>query len=296
MHVRSVRTATREEPKTDEPEVLVETRDRPGTATVTLNRPERRNAWTVGTAARLLRRARRPRPRSRTSGAIVLTGAGGSFCPGADTQALQRLHRHRHDQPAGHDIEQPEWFPSQVRKPVIAAIAGRAPASDWPRRCMCDLRIVAAGHPVHHRVRPPLAAADARRRVAARAAGRRHRRDTTCCSPARTFDGAEAHRLGVATEVTAPGAALERAQEIAADLATSCSPSAMAAIKDQLVDQLARGASRRRSSRSTRPSTTCCPRPTSARACRASWNADHPYFPGLDPALAISPRTDCHDP
>src|ERR1700733_3529619 len=61
-----------------------------GVALLTLNRPERKNAWTIAMEERyfdLLRTCERD-PDVRT---IVVTGAGTAFCPGLDAQDLEDI-------------------------------------------------------------------------------------------------------------------------------------------------------------------------------------------------------------
>ena len=66
-----------------------------GVALLTLNRPERRNAYTAEMGT-LLNRAYRQCDDDDAVRAIVLTGAGDAFCAGADFAAQQVLSmRHR---------------------------------------------------------------------------------------------------------------------------------------------------------------------------------------------------------
>src|SRR5436190_173454 len=94
-----------------------------GVAIVTLNRPERMNAWTPP-----LQRAYfdclAQAVAAPDVGAIVVTGAGRGFCPGADMDYLQGLGG-----PADGEGDQPAdtrriTFPLTVPKPLVAAING----------------------------------------------------------------------------------------------------------------------------------------------------------------------------
>lgn len=63
--------------------------DEDGVATVTLNRPERKNAWSIPMERRffaLLDEAAAD-PAVRV---VIITGAGRAFCPGMDVQRLSR--------------------------------------------------------------------------------------------------------------------------------------------------------------------------------------------------------------
>lgn len=201
-----------------------------GVAVITLNRPERKNAWTVGMQAAyyeaLASASTDPAVR-----AIVLTGAGGAFCPGADTQALTTYTETGTTNPLAAEIVQPEWFPATIRKPMIAAIEGPCAGIGLVQALMCDIRVAAPD--------ARMSTAFARRGLPAmhggewlleRIAGAAVAHDLLLTG--RTFSGEEAHRLGVVHESVADP--LDRAIEIARDMASSCSPTSMAHIKERL--------------------------------------------------------------
>jgi len=208
--------------------VLVDIAD--GLAVITLHRPDRKNAWTVPMQAAYYAalEAVTADPEVR---AIVLTGAGGAFCPGADTAALTTYTETGTTNPLADDIEQPEWFPSLVPKPMIAAINGPCAGIGLVQALMCDIRVAAPD--------ARFSTAFARRGLPAMHGGEWLLERLAGASVAhellltgRTFDGTEAARLGVVTECsTSP---LDRAREIAADMAAHCSPTSMAQIKGQL--------------------------------------------------------------
>jgi enoyl-CoA hydratase/carnithine racemase len=120
-------------------------KDRDGVATLTLNRPEKYNAFTkdmIVLWARLLAECEED-PAVRV---IVLTGAGKAFCSGGDigaqkerakNDALERkdfLFRHVH---------KIARTMGQMDKPVIAAINGAARGAGLDMALMCDLRVMA---------------------------------------------------------------------------------------------------------------------------------------------------------
>lgn len=102
-----------------------------GVATVTLNRPDRLNAWT-GTMHHEVKQAMREASADDGVRVILLTGAGRGFCAGADMDHLQQIQggsrEARSDEPfdpgAPEDFRKTySYFPS-VPKPIIAAING----------------------------------------------------------------------------------------------------------------------------------------------------------------------------
>lgn len=210
--------------------VVVVRHDRPGTATVVWNRPQRRNAWTVPLQAAYFQTLQELAA-DDTVRAIVVTGAEGTFCPGADTDALQTYSDTGATNPAMDLIEQPEWFPTTVPKPIVAAIEGMCAGVGLAQALMCDLRISSPSTrfttAFARRALPPMHGMGT---LLVKAAG-----DAVAAElllTARTFSGDEAARLGVVTELS--DEPLARALDLAEELAAWCAPTSMATMKSRL--------------------------------------------------------------
>lgn len=106
-----------------------------GVAVITLNRPDRLNAWR-GEMDRDVRAAMRAAVADESVRVIVLTGAGRGFCAGADMNALTAIQgdakgagasatRSEAFDPSANENfrKQYSYFPS-VQKPIIAAVNG----------------------------------------------------------------------------------------------------------------------------------------------------------------------------
>src|SRR3954471_9183966 len=101
-------------------------------AVITLNRPDRLNAWTPGMASELATAITEANDDDAV-GAIVLTGAGRGFCAGADMDETFRTRLEGTD-PGGTTAEGSGGMPAEVdwvgllrdSKPLIAAVNGAA--------------------------------------------------------------------------------------------------------------------------------------------------------------------------
>jgi enoyl-CoA hydratase/carnithine racemase len=112
-----------------------------GVLTVTINRPERRNALDADTITRLHRRLVEA-AEDRTVRAVVLAGAGGAFCAGADLKEAAM------NPPEGDVIEQ-AYNPTirvlrRMPKPVIAAVDGVAAGYGASLALAADIRLASA--------------------------------------------------------------------------------------------------------------------------------------------------------
>src|ERR1700691_2895542 len=183
-------------------------------AIVTINRPGARNAVDQPTAA-LLADAFRRFDADDALAVAILTGAGGTFCAGADLKAVATSRGNRvteeSDGPLGCTL-------MLLSKPVIAAVEGRAVAGGLELALWCDLRVAArdAVFGVYcRRFGVPLIDGGTVRLP--RLIGMSHALDMILTG--RGVSGDEAFRIGLANRLTEPGAALTEARELAAQLA-----------------------------------------------------------------------------
>src|SRR5438874_1551482 len=112
-------------------------------ALLTLNRPERLNAWT-GEMERAYFGALQDCAASQDVRVIVVTGAGRGFCAGADMQDLKAIGNGDVDSAAAAD-RRPQTFPLTIPKPIIAAINGPCAGIGLVQALMCDIRFAAKG-------------------------------------------------------------------------------------------------------------------------------------------------------
>ncbi|MGI5144423.1 MULTISPECIES: enoyl-CoA hydratase/isomerase family protein [unclassified Streptomyces] len=116
-----------------------------GIGTITLNRPKRKNAFTLDMVARWaeILRAARTDPDVQV---VVLTGAGDAFCSGVDLDRRYDTGRPTPLQRSQYLTEHVHRIPlalEDLDKPVIAAINGVAVGAGMDMALMCDMRIMA---------------------------------------------------------------------------------------------------------------------------------------------------------
>lgn len=219
-----------------EDEVLVDKHS--GVAVVTLNRPERGNAYTP-TMGRLLSRAYRECDADDSVRAIVVTGAGQTFCTGADFSRGDETFSAPESAVAfsASPIDPPAF---ELRTPVVAAMNGHAVGIGLTIALQADFRIVAEG--------AKYAVAQARRGVIGdcmvhwtlvRLAGVGVAADLLLTG--RTITGSEAAALGVATRAVAAGEVLRHAMAIGTDIAVNVAPMSAALSKKLLWESVIGG-------------------------------------------------------
>lgn len=213
---------------------LVLRADASGVALLTLNRPERRNAWTIGLQRRYYGRLAECLADDGVR-AIVVTGAGTTFCPGADTKELQVYTETGDFNPEAASIEQPDWYPMSVDKPMIAAINGAAAGFGLVQTMMCDVRLAVPGARMTTAfARRGLPALHSSSYLLPRLIGMS--RATELLVSGRTFTSDEAAAYGLVHEIVPAESLLDRALAYAGDIAQNCSLASVANIKQQLRD------------------------------------------------------------
>ncbi len=227
-------------------EILYDVRDR--VATITMNRPERLNAWTP-LMGRELYDAFRSAARDDEVRVVIVTGAGRGYCAGADMDNLRGIQTGRSDDAAAdHDaagvftaatdelaaphpaLATAYAYPTHVPKPVIAAVNGAVAGLGFTHMLYYDMRIASD--------RARFTTAFARRGLIAehgsswmlpRLIGVAHACDLFFSG--RIIDAADALRMGLVNEVVPHDDLMARVRERATELATLSSPRSIAVMK-----------------------------------------------------------------
>jgi len=215
-------------------------------ATITLNRPDKLNAWTA-VMEQEVRSAMEDAERDANVRVIVLTGAGRGFCAGGDMSLLSRVADHGLDESTcervlrtarRHEGVRPDfekkysYFPAGG-KPVIAAINGPVVGLGLVITLYCDLRWASDA--------ARFSTAFARRGLIAeygmawmlpRLVGLPNALDLLFS--ARMIDAAEALRMGLVNQVFPQDVFSDKVREHARDLASGVSPRSLRVIKRQV--------------------------------------------------------------
>jgi methylglutaconyl-CoA hydratase len=202
-------------------------------ATITLNRPEKRNAISAEMIAELL--AAFDEVEASPAQVLIITGAGKAFCSGMDLDALKTLAT---QSPAQH-LEDARTLAQLCRqlwsfpKPTIAAVNGHAIAGGCGIATLCDFTIAVPeanlGYPeVRIGFLPAVVSIFLVRQI-----GEKQARDLLLTG--RTIDAAEALRLGLITQIAPPEELIKAAHDLAATLLAS-SPTSLRVTKKLLCE------------------------------------------------------------
>jgi len=199
-----------------------------GVATITLNRPDKRNAISFALLEELL--AALDEVERSSAQVVILTGAGKAFCAGLDLDELKNLLGKTHDE----NIEDSSRMGRIFRRiydfplPTIAAVNGAAIAGGTGFATMCDFTLaVPEAKFGYTEVRIGFVPAIVSSMLVWQV-GHKIARDLLFT--ARLFDADEAHRYGLVNEVVSPERLMPRARELAAQLMEN-SPSSVRATK-----------------------------------------------------------------
>ncbi len=221
-------------------------------ATITLNRPDKLNAWTA-IMEQEVRSAIEEAERDENVRVIILTGAGRGFCAGADMSLLssviasgvdERVRKQASSSSTAGPVDgvradfrkKYSYFPA-VGKPVIAAINGPVVGLGLVIALYCDLRFASDA--------AKFSTAFARRGLIAeyglawilpRLVG--HANALDLLFSARMIDSAEGLRMGLVNQVFPQDVFLAKVNEYARDVAANSSPRSTHIMKRQVYDAM----------------------------------------------------------
>lgn len=218
-----------------------------GVATITLNRPDRLNAWNQVMEAEL-RHAVSAAAADQGVRVILLTGAGRGFCAGADIGRLDGIARggpHAVERPALPPLggsmradfqDRVSYFPS-VGKPIIGVINGPAAGIGLVLALYCDMRFAGSeAFFVTAFARRGLIAEYGSAWILSRLVGSANALDLMLSS--RRVGADEALRMGLVNRVVPQGELIGNAAAYARELAAACSPRSLRVMKRQIWDAL----------------------------------------------------------
>ncbi|MGH9774572.1 MAG: enoyl-CoA hydratase/isomerase family protein [Candidatus Acidiferrales bacterium] len=206
-------------------------------ATITLNRPEKRNAISPEMIRELSEAlARAERGEART---VILTGTGKAFCAGMDLDALRSLASQTPKQHREDAIQMAEMFRRvySFPKPLIAAVNGPAIAGGCGLATLADFTLAVPEAKFGYTETrigflPAFVSVFLLRQI-----GEKRTRELLLTG--RIFGAEEARDLGLVTEIVPPENLISRARELAASLA-AMSPTSLFVTKRLVLDWNAR--------------------------------------------------------
>jgi methylglutaconyl-CoA hydratase len=204
-------------------------------ATITLNRPDKRNAISTPMIEDLFA-ALNAAEADHTVRVVILTGAGKAFCSGMDLETLQAIAQQTHEENLVDSRRMARMFQLVYGfpKPLITAVNGAAIAGGCGLATLSDFTLAAPQAKFGYtEVRigfiPALVSVMLRRQV-----GEKHARDLLLTG--RILEAAEAFRLGLVNEVVPLEDLMKRAREVATMFLES-SPVSLAMTKRLLISQ-----------------------------------------------------------
>ncbi|MDH3644503.1 MAG: enoyl-CoA hydratase-related protein, partial [Gammaproteobacteria bacterium] len=219
-------------------------------AVITMNRPDKLNAFTVRMLAEIRHAVAAAEQDSQVVG-IVLTGAGRGFCAGMDIGSLDNMSSGSGGEPEdlsalaadpgdpamGENFAVSHSYLLSVRKPLIAAVNGACAGLGFVFAMLADMRFVER--------QAKFTTAFSQRGLIAehgvswilpRLIGSGRALDILWSS--RKFDGEEAERLGIAERLVETGESVTEASDFIKQLAASASPKSLKIMKAQVYRHL----------------------------------------------------------
>ncbi|MES1989849.1 MAG: enoyl-CoA hydratase [Pseudomonadota bacterium] len=222
------------------------------TGLITLNRPDKLNAWTVA-MEKSIKRALHDAVEDDTVRVIVITGAGRGFCAGADMKLLQsiqptnsegretiaavREETYDFKSGLGPDVS-PHYggrfgYLFQIRKPIIAAINGPVAGLGLVFALYADMRFAGSDSKFTTAFAPRgLIAEHGISWLLPRLIGPAHALDLLMS--ARKFTATEAERIGLVNKVFAQDDLMSAVMDYASIFAETVSPRSVAVMKAQI--------------------------------------------------------------
>lgn len=193
-------------------------------ATITLNRPDKRNAISTQMIQDIL--SALDHAERGDCRVVIITGAGKAFCSGMDLDMLSAIAR----QSAAQNLEDSQRMAAMFRriwsfpKPLIAAVNGAAIAGGCGIATLCDFTLaIPEAKFGYTEVRigfiPAIVSVFLTRQI-----GEKRARDLLLSG--RIFDATEAEELGLVTSIVAPDKLLAAAHELA-DVLCASSPTSL---------------------------------------------------------------------
>ncbi len=199
-----------------------------GIGTITLNRPEKRNAISLQLVVELMFAF--DEIENSNARILLLTGAGKAFCAGMDLEELKSLMGKSHAENVEDSARMARIFRRlyEFPKPTIAAVNGAAIAGGTGLATMCDFTLaVPEAKFGYTEVRigfvPAIVSS-----ILVWQVGHKIARDLLMSG--RLFDASEAHSYGLVNEIVDSNILMSRARELAAQFMEN-SPSSMSATK-----------------------------------------------------------------
>ena len=215
-------------------------------ATITMNRPDRLNAFTTRMLAEIRHALAEAEKDARVVG-IVLTGAGRGFCAGMDMDTLDDISGGSDS--ANQDLSDLDADPGNpdmgtqfasmynhllgLRKPILAAVNGAAAGMGMAYALLCDMRFVEKNAKFTTAFsQRGLVAEHATSWVLPRLIGTSKALDLLWSS--RKFSGTEAKELGIADRLCESGESVNEATAYLKELAQVASPTSLMIMKQQV--------------------------------------------------------------